>query len=66
MLFLVQLLQVEQRVFVLRIEPQHFVERLERAIDEPAALVVEAEAEQDVGVLERGSAATAAAAPDAP
>ena len=51
-LLLVQLLQVDQRVLVLRIEPQHFVERLERAIDEAAALVVEAEAEQHVGVLE--------------
>ena len=64
-LFFVQLLQVDERVLVLRIEPQHFVERLERAIDEAAALVVEAEAEQHVGVLERGSAASAAAAPGA-
>ena len=51
MLLLVQLLQVEQRVLVLRVEPQHFVERLERAIDEAAALEVESEAQQDVGVL---------------
>ena len=52
MLLLVQLLEVRQRVLVVGIEAQHFGERLERAIDEPAALVVEAEAEQDVGVLE--------------
>ena len=32
----------------------HFVERLERAIDEAAALEVEAEAQQDVGVLDLG------------
>ena len=52
MLLFVQLLQVEQGVLVLRIEPQHFVERFERAIDEPAALEVEAQAQQDVGVLD--------------
>ena len=34
------------------IEPEHFVERLERAIDEPAALEVEPEAEQHVRLLE--------------
>ena len=54
MLFFVQLLQVEQRVLVRRIHPDHFVERLERAIDEAAALEVEAEAQQDVGVLDLG------------
>ena len=64
MLLLVQLLEVDQRVFVLRVEPQHLVERLERAIDESAALVVEAEAEQHVGVLERASASAAEAATD--
>ncbi len=31
---------------------RHFAERLERPVDEPALLVVEAQAEQDVGVLE--------------
>ena len=41
-LLFVQLLEVDQRVLVLGIEPQHLVERLERAIDEAAALVVEA------------------------
>ncbi len=40
-------------MFVARIEPQHFVERHDRAIDEAAALVVEAETELDVGVFER-------------
>ena len=54
MLLFVQLLQIEQRVLVLRIEPQHLVERFERAIDEAAALEVEAEAQQDVGVLGAG------------
>ena len=52
MLLLVQLLQVEQRMLVLRIEPQHFGERFEGAVDEPAALVVEPEAQQHVRVLE--------------
>ncbi len=51
-LLLVQLLQVHQRVLVLRIEPQHLVEGLERAVHEAAALVVETEAEEDVRVLE--------------
>ena len=41
-----------QGVLVLRIEAQHFGERFVRAIDEPAALVVEPEAEQHVGVLQ--------------
>ena len=53
-LFLVELLEIDERVLVLGIEPQHLVEGLERAIDEPAALVVEAEAQQRVGVLELG------------
>ena len=52
MLFLVQLLEVRQRVLVFRIEAKDFSERLESPIDESAALVVESEAEQDVGVLE--------------
>ena len=56
MLILVEPFEVEQRVLVLGIEPQHFGERLDRAIDEAAAPVVEAEAEQDVGVLERAQA----------
>ena len=61
MLLFVELLQVEQRVLVLRIEPQHLVERLERAVDEAAALVVEPEAEQHVRVLEPAEARAAAA-----
>ena len=48
----VQLLEVEERVLVLRIEPQDFGERLDRAVDEAAAAVVEAEAEQHVCVLQ--------------
>ena len=61
MLFLVQLLQVEQRVLVLRIEPQHLVERLERAIDEAAALVVEARGRAARRRAPAGSASAAAA-----
>jgi hypothetical protein len=54
MLLLVQLLQVEQRVLVRRIHADHFIERFEGPIDEAAALEVEAEAQQDVGVLDLG------------
>jgi len=42
MLFFVKLLKVHEGVFVLRIEPEYFVECFERAIDEPAALVIPA------------------------
>ena len=52
MLLFVQLLKVDEGVLVLRIEAQHLVERLERAIDESAPLVVEAQAEQHVRVLQ--------------
>jgi hypothetical protein len=55
-LLLVQLLQIEQRVLVVRIELQHFVERLERPFDEPAALVIGAETQQHVGVFELAQA----------
>ncbi len=48
MLFLLHLLEVDERVAVARVESKHLVERVERAIDEAAALVVEPEAEQDV------------------
>ena len=51
-LIFVELLDVQQRVLVVRIDPDDLVERFERAIDEPAALEVEAEAEQDVRLLE--------------
>jgi hypothetical protein len=54
MLLLVQLLQVEERVLVCRIHADHFIERFEGAIDEAAALEVESEAQQDVGVLDLG------------
>ena len=55
-LILVELLELRQRVLVGRIEPQHLLERLDGAIDEAAAPVVEAEAEQHVGVLEAAEA----------
>ena len=55
-LILVELLELRQRVLVGRVEPQHFLERLDGAIDEAAAPVVEAEAEQHVGVLEAAQA----------
>jgi hypothetical protein len=51
-LFGVQFLEVEQGVLVVRIEPEHFGERVERAVHETAAAVVEAQAQQHVGVLE--------------
>ena len=56
MLFLVELLQVQQGIFVLRIEPQDLVERFEGAIDEAASLVVETEAQEDVRVLQPSQA----------
>ena len=52
MLIFVKLLDVQQRVLVVRIEPDDLVERFEGAIDEPAALEVETEAEQHVRLLE--------------
>src|SRR6185295_3398280 len=52
-LFLVELLQVEQGVLVLRIEAQHLVEGFERPIDEAAALVIEPQTEQHVRVYQR-------------
>jgi len=51
-LLFVQLLQVRQRVLIVRIEAQAFAEGLERPVDEPALLVVQAQAEQHVGVLQ--------------
>ena len=53
MLILVQLLQVHERVAVPGVEVHDFLERLQRAVDEPAVPVIEPQAEQDVGVLER-------------
>ena len=55
-LILVELLELRQRVLVGRVEPEHFLERLDGAVDEPAAPVVEAQAEQHVGVLEAAQA----------
>ena len=52
MLLLVQLLEVCNRVLVLRIEPQHLREGLDRPIHEAAAAIVETEAEKHVGVFE--------------
>src|SRR5580698_5738979 len=51
MLLFVKLLKVDQRVLVLRIESQYLVERLQRAVNEPAALVVESQTQQHVRVL---------------
>ena len=64
LLVFVELLQVHEGIAVPRIEPDDFLERLERAVDEAAVLVVEAEAEQHVGVLDRRRGPAAAAAPD--
>ena len=52
MLVFLQLLEVDERGFVVGIELQHVGERRDRAIDESAAAVVEAEAEQHVRVLD--------------
>src|SRR6185369_15630890 len=46
------LLQVEERIAVGGVESEHFVEGVERTIDEAAALVVEPEAEQNVRLLQ--------------
>ncbi len=51
-LFFVQLLEIRERVLILGIQSEDFRERLERAVDEPAPLVVQTEAEQHVGVLQ--------------
>ena len=58
MLVFVQLFDVQQRVLVVRIQPDHLVERFERAIDKPAALEVEAEAQEDVRLFEPGQPRT--------
>lgn len=57
-LFLVQLLQVDERVAVQWIEPHHLLERLERAIDEPAMAEVERETQLHVGLFELGQVRT--------
>ena len=53
-LVLVELLQVDERVPVFRVEPDHLLERLERAVHEPAVPEIEPEAEQDIGVFDLG------------
>ena len=52
MLVFVQLLDVHERVVVVRIQLQHFVERFERPVDEAAALEVQAKAQQHVRLFE--------------
>ena len=52
MLIFVELLDVQQRVLVVRIEAEHLVERFEGAIDKTAALEVETEAQKDVRLFE--------------
>ena len=51
-LVFLQLLQVDERGLVVGIELQHVGERRDRAVDESAAAIVEAEAEQHVRVLD--------------
>ena len=52
MLLFVQLLEIRQRVRIVRIEPQDFRKGFDRAIHEAAAAIVEPQTEQHVGVLE--------------
>src|SRR5918995_6718468 len=52
MLIFVELFDVEQRVLIVRIEANDLVERFKRPIDESTALEVEAEAQQDMRLLE--------------
>ena len=52
MLIFVKLLDIEQRVLVVGIDPDDLVERFERAIDESATLEIEPETEQDVRLFE--------------
>ncbi len=54
MLFLVQLLEVQQGVLVAGIEPDDLRKRLEGAVDEAAPLEVQAETEQYVGMFQCG------------
>ena len=58
MLLLVQLLQVHERVPVLRIEPHDLLERFERAVHEPAVPEVERQAQLHVGLFELGEIRT--------
>src|SRR5688572_18234138 len=52
MLIFVELFDVEQRVLIVRIEADDLVERFEGPIDKSTAFEVEAEAQQDVRLLE--------------
>ena len=54
LLFLVQLLEIEQGVLVAAVESQHLGERLQGTVHESAASEVEAETQQHVGLLELG------------
>ena len=56
MLIFVKLFDVQQCVLIRWIQPDDLVERFEGAIDEPAPLEIEAEAEQNVRLLETGQA----------
>ena len=58
MLIFVELLQVDERVPVLRIEPDDLLKRLERPVDEAAVLVVQAQAQQDMGMFDRSEVRT--------
>ena len=63
MLLAIQFLELHQRVTILRVEAEHFLERFVRAIDKAAAAEVEAQAEQDIRVLQRFEPRAAAAVP---
>ena len=52
MLFFLQFLEIDERRFVLRVELEYFREGGRGPIDEAAAAIVEAEAEQHVGVFD--------------
>ena len=64
MLVFVKLLDIEQRVLIVGIDPDDLVERFERAIDESATLEIEPETEQDVRLFEARQARAAAADSD--
>ena len=58
MLLLVQFLEIREGVLIVGVEAQHFGERFEGPVDEATTLVVEAEAEQNVGVFELAQVGT--------
>ena len=53
-LLFVELLQVDQRVAILRIEPYHFLKGFQRTIDEPAMPEIERQAELYIRLFELG------------